>query len=56
MPVERVAAYEKGLYEYLDVQHKEILDTIRTTGKFEKETEEKLAAALKQYTNDFLGK
>ena len=35
---------------------KEILDTIRTTGKFEKETEEKLAAALKQYTNDFLGK
>ena len=30
------------------------LETIRTTGKFEKETEEKLCAALKQYTQDFL--
>ena len=56
VPVESVAQYEKGLYERLDLQHKDILDTIRTTGKFEKETEEKLAAALKQYTKDFLDK
>ena len=56
VPVESVARYEKGLYERLDLQHKDILDTIRTTGKFEKETEEKLAAALKQYTKDFLDK
>ena len=34
----------------------DILETIRTTGKFEKVTEEKLAAALKQYTQDFLAK
>ena len=56
VPVEKVAAYEQGLYAYLDAQHADILTTIRTTGKFEKDTEEKLTAALKQYTEDFLAK
>jgi len=56
VPVEKVALYEQGLYEYLDAQHADILETIRTTGKFEKDTEEKLATALKQYTKDFLAK
>ena len=56
VPVEKVALYEQGLYEYMDAQHADILETIRTTGKFEKETEEKLNAALKQYTQDFLAK
>ena len=56
VPVERVGAYEQGLYARLDAQHGDILETIRTTGKFEKETEDKLAAALTQYTKDFLGK
>ena len=54
VPVERVSLYELGLYARLDAQHADILETIRTTGKFEKETEEKLCAALKQYTQDFL--
>ena len=49
-----VSLYELGLYARLDAQHADILETIRTTGKFEKETEEKLCAALKQYTQDFL--
>ena len=48
VPVERVSLYEQGLYARLDAQHADILETIRTTGKFEKETEEKLCAALKQ--------
>ena len=56
VPVEKVAQYEQGLYEYLDAQHADILDTIRTTGKFEKDTEENLKSALKQYTEDFLAK
>ena len=56
VPVERVSEYEKRLYARLDAQHSDILETIRTTGKFEKETEEKLASALKQFTQDFLGK
>ena len=42
VPVERVSLYELGLYARLDAQHADILETIRTTGKFEKETEEKL--------------
>lgn len=54
VPAERVSLYELGLYARLDAQHADILETIRTTGKFEKETEEKLCAALKQYTQDFL--
>ena len=56
VPVEKVAAYEQELYAYLDAQHADILDTIRTTGKFEKDTEKNLAAALEQFTKDFLGK
>ena len=56
VPVEKVSQYEQGLYARLDEQHSEILETIRTTGKFEKDTEEKLTAALKQYTKDFLAK
>ncbi|MDO5377972.1 MAG: F0F1 ATP synthase subunit alpha [Clostridia bacterium] len=56
VPVERVALYEKGLYARLDAQHGDILETIRTTGEFKKETEEKLASALAQYTKDFLAK
>ncbi len=56
VPVELVSQYETGLYERLDTHHADILETIRTTGEFEKDTEEKLASALKQYTNDFLAK
>ena len=40
----------------MDAQHPDVLETIRTTGQFDKETEAKLAAALAQYTKDFLGK
>ena len=56
VPVERVATYEKELYARLDAQHADILETIRTTGKLEKDTEEKLADALRQFTKDFLAK
>ena len=56
VPVEKVFEYERGLYERMDAQHSDVLETIRTTGQFDKETEAKLAAALAQYTKDFLGK
>lgn len=54
VPVEKVSQYEQGLYARLDAQHADILKVIRDTGKFEKDTEEKLCVALKQYTKDFL--
>ena len=56
VPVEKVSEYERGLYERMDAQHPDVLETIRTTGQLDKETEAKLAAALAQYTKDFLGK
>ena len=56
VPVERVSLYEQGLYARLDSQHQDVLNEIRTTGKFEKETEDKLAKALTDYTRDFLAK
>ena len=54
VPVEKVSLYEQGLYARLDAQHADILKVIRDTAKFEKDTEEKLCVALKQYTKDFL--
>jgi F-type H+-transporting ATPase subunit alpha len=56
VPVDRVALYEQGLYARLDSQHQDVLNEIRTTGKFEKETEDKLVRALTDYTKDFLAK
>ncbi len=56
VPVERISLYEQGLYARLEAQHADILDAIRTTGAFDKQTEEKLSAELTQYTRDFLAK
>ena len=52
--VEDVKEYEKGLYEYMDAHGTEVLSAIRTTGKLEEETEKALAAALDDYTRQFL--
>jgi len=56
VPVEKVAGYEQGLYARLDAQYRELLEEIRTTGQFSKETEEKLSEALIQFTHDYLAK
>ena len=52
--VEDVKEYEKGLYEYMDAHGAEVLSAIRTTGKLEEDTEKVLAAALDDYTRQFL--
>ena len=52
--VEDVKEYEKGLYEYMDAHGAEVLSDIRTTGKLEEDTEKALAAALDDYTRQFL--
>ena len=51
-----VPEFEKQLEAHMDLRYPQVLETIRTTGQFDKETEAKLAAALAQYTKDFLGK
>ena len=52
--VEDVKEYEHGLYPYMDGHAPDVLETIRTSGKLEKETETALAAALAEYTTEFL--
>ncbi len=49
-----VAEYEKGLYEYLDANHADLLRTIRETGKLEGDDEQTLKTALETYTKNFL--
>ena len=50
-----IKEYEAGLFRYLDTDAEglDVMQTIRTTGKLEKETEEKLVAVLNAYTEQF---
>ena len=54
--VEDVKAYEAELYTYLDndAEGAAVMQEIRSTGKLEKETEEKLKAVLDAYTEKFI--
>ena len=54
--VSDVAEYEKGLYEYLDndAAGAAVMETIRTTGNLDKDTEEALKGVLSAYTESFL--
>ena len=54
--VSAVAEYEKGLYEYLDTDAAgaSVMETIRTTGKLEKDAEEALKGVLSAYTENFI--
>ena len=52
--VELIPEYEATLYERLDAQHDDVLSAIRETGDLSKETEEKLKAAIRAFTDDFL--
>jgi len=49
-----IREYEQGLYAYMDQHALHVLDTIRSTGKLEDETEEQLREALSKYTELFL--
>ena len=54
--VEDVKAYETGLYTYLDTDAEgvNVMQTIRSTGKLEADTEDKLKKVLDGYTEEFL--
>ena len=54
--VEDVNVYESGLYTYLDTDAAgvEVMQEIRSTGKLEQETEQKLRGVLDAYTENFL--
>jgi F-type H+-transporting ATPase subunit alpha len=48
-----IRRYESEMLEYMRTSHADILDVIRTTGKFEEETEQKLVAALDEFADIF---
>ena len=52
--VKDVAEYEESLYERMEAQHGNVLESIRTTGQLSAETENELKAALESFTRDFL--
>ncbi|MGN0598052.1 MAG: F0F1 ATP synthase subunit alpha [Ruminiclostridium sp.] len=52
--VKRVTEYQNSLFEYIDVNYKEITDSIKTEKVLTPETEEKLKEALEKFTADFV--
>ena len=56
VPLKEIQTYEKGLYTWLDTDTEgvQIMQTIKKTGRMEKNTEERLLAVLNSYTEEFL--
>lgn len=49
VPVEEIKGFEKDLYEFMDTHHPEVGKAIKSTGKLEADTEEKLKAAIVEF-------
>lgn len=49
VPIEEIKKFEKDLYDFMDTHHPEIGREIKTTGKLEDATEEKLKAAIEEF-------
>ena len=52
--VEDIPEYESGLYARMDAQHRDVLETIVSTGDLSQDTEAKPTAARENYTADFI--
>jgi F-type H+-transporting ATPase subunit alpha len=53
IPVSRVTEYESAMLSHIRAEHPGILEEIRTTGKFEDTTKDKLVAALDTFAKQF---
>ncbi|WP_017570760.1 F0F1 ATP synthase subunit alpha [Nocardiopsis halotolerans] len=53
VPVEDVRRFEEDFLDYVSREHAGILDTIRESGKFEKETEQSLESAIEKFKQGF---
>ena len=51
--VERVTDYEEQMLSYMRSEHGDVLETIRTTGKFEDDVKDKVVDALKTFAKQF---
>lgn len=47
--IEDIKDFEKEFYEFMDTQHPDVGKSIKTSGKIEEETEEKLKAAILEF-------
>ena len=52
--VDKIPEFETRLYEFMDNCHSDILESIRTSGKLEPDTEQALKAALSQLLTEFV--
>ena len=53
VPVERIAEFEKGLYEFVETKYPEIYKAIRETGKINSETDALIQKAITEFKNQF---
>ena len=53
IPVDMIAEFELRLREFMDNRYSDVLETIRTTGKLETDTAEKLKTALTELLSEF---
>ena len=53
IPVERIAEFEKGLYEFVETKYPEIYKAIRETGEINSETDVLIQKAITEFKNQF---
>ena len=53
VPVERIAEFEKGLYEFVETKYPEIYKAIRETGEINSETDGLIQKAITEFKNQF---
>lgn len=53
IPIEKIKNFEKELYDYMDTHYPEVGKSIKSTGKLEPDTEEKLKAAILEFKKSF---
>ena len=53
VPVERIAEFEKGLYEFVETKYPEIYRAIRETGEISSETDTLIQKAITEFKNQF---
>ena len=53
VPVERIAEFEKGLYEFVETKYPEIYKAIRESGEINSETDVLIQKAITEFKNQF---
>ena len=53
VPVERIAEFEKGLYEFVETKYPEIYKAIRETGEISSDTDALIQKAITEFKNQF---